>query len=145
MFILKKINNQSTIETINTSPLFPWSPSWSEISYKAYNLPTIELHNELYGYLQELNNLYTNTQVDQWLDSQGIPLNKTWTREKRGVACNPEQTTLQTFIRNHVHHPENVTMQVNKYTESELRQSIEQMINFVEQQHQIQVETETTT
>lgn len=135
LFVLKKINNQSTIESINTSPLFPWSPSWSEICYKAYNLPTVELHNELYGYLQELKNLRTNTQVDQWLSSQNIPLNKSWIRERNGIAGNPEPTTLQTFIRNHVHHPENVTMQAYRYTETELRHSIEEMIHFVEQHY----------
>ncbi|AUZ05438.2 ATPase AAA domain-containing protein [Vitreoscilla sp. C1] len=144
LFILKKINNQNTIEAVNTSPLFPWSPSWGEISYKAYNLPTVELHNELYGYLQELNNLYNNVKVDQWLSAQGIALDKTWIRENKGIVQNPESTTLQTFIRNHVHHPENVTMQANKYTESELKQSIEQMINLVEQLNVTQAEIETT-
>jgi predicted ATP-dependent endonuclease of OLD family len=33
--------------------LFDWSPSWGEINYYSFDLPTIEFHNELYGYLQE--------------------------------------------------------------------------------------------
>ena len=32
--------------------LFPWSPSWGEINFFAYDLPTVEFHNELYGFIQ---------------------------------------------------------------------------------------------
>ena len=35
--------------------------------------------------------------------------------------------TLQTFIRNKIHHPENKTMQKFKYSPGELKKSIDEM------------------
>lgn len=131
LFIFKKVNNRNTISVATTSPMFPWSPSWGEISYRAYDLPTIDLHNELYGHLQEKNGLTNISFVDQWLNTQGIASNKQWTKERNGAPLLPLPTTLQSFIRNHIHHPENVTMQANRYTEAELKQSIDEMVNLI--------------
>lgn len=119
------------MERADTSPWFPWSPSWGEINFKAYNLATVELHNELYGYLQERNSCPNERAMEQWLSSQGIVLSKVWTKEIRNVAQAPTNTTLQTFIRNHIHHPENVTMQSNRYTQQELLSSIQQMVGLL--------------
>jgi hypothetical protein len=69
--------------------------------------------------------------MEQWLNSQGIVFNKVWTREIRGTAQAPTNTTLQTFIRNHIHHPENVTMQSQRYTHQELLDSIQQMVGLL--------------
>jgi predicted ATPase len=33
--------------------MFPWSPSWGEVNFIAYDMATVEYHNELYGWLQE--------------------------------------------------------------------------------------------
>lgn len=131
LFIFKKINNRNTIFSATTSPMFPWSPSWGEINYRAYDLPTIELHNELYGYLQEKNDLKIISDVDTWLNAQGVQSNRQWTKEKNGRPFHTLPTTLQSFIRNHIHHPENVTMQANRYTEAELKQSIDEMVNLL--------------
>lgn len=131
LFIFKKLNNKNSITPATTSPMFPWSPSWGEISYRAYDLPTVDLHNELYGYLQDRNNLTNLAAVDQWLNAQGIASNKQWIQEKNGAPLPPRPATLQSFIRNHIHHPENVTMQANKYTEAELKQSIDEMIRLL--------------
>lgn len=131
LFIFQKSNQSNTVTRADTSPMFPWSPSWGEISYRAYNVPTVDLHNELYGYLQEQNNLSNIPAVDQWLNSQSIALNKTWIQEKGGIPQQPKQTTLQSFIRNHIHHPENVTMQSNRFTQTELKLSIDQMVHLI--------------
>ncbi|MBH3300368.1 ATP-dependent nuclease [Serratia marcescens] len=131
LFIFKKINNQNSITTATTSPMFPWSPSWGEISYRAYDLPTVDLHNELYGFLQERNSLKNISDMDQWLNTKGVASNKMWTQEKNRVPLQPRPTTLQSFIRNHIHHPENVTMQANRYTGAELKQSIDEMVNLI--------------
>ncbi|HEI6964665.1 TPA: ATP-binding protein [Yersinia enterocolitica] len=131
LFIFKKINNKNTISTATTSPMFPWSPSWGEISYRAYDLATVDLHNELYGYLQEKNSLNSIHNVEQWLNAQGIASNKQWTQERDGVPLTSRPATLQSFIRNHIHHPENRTMQAYRYTEAELKQSIDEMINLI--------------
>jgi len=131
LFIFNKQNNMNEISKASTLPMFPWSPSWGEISYKAYNLPTVDLHNELYGYLQEKSCQHTQNAFEQWLNTQGIAYSKQWTPERRGVAQQPLPTTLQTFIRNHIHHPENVTMQSHRYTVTELKQSIDEMISLL--------------
>lgn len=131
LFIFKKVNNRNTISTATTSPMFPWSPSWGEISYRAYDLPTIELHNELYGYLQEKNGLNSIPNVDQWLNARGIASNKQWTKERNNAPLPSLPATLQSFIRNHIHHPENVTMQANRFTEAELKQSIDEMVSLI--------------
>lgn len=131
LVIFKKINNINVISTATTSPMFPWSPSWGEINYRAYNLPTVDLHNELYGYLQEKYSLNTISDVERWLNNRGIVFNKPWVKERNGSPLTPVLMTLQSFIRNHIHHPENVTMQSNQYTEAELKQSIDEMVRLI--------------
>lgn len=132
LFIFKKdANNKNTVSRLGASPMFPWSPSWGEISYLAYNLPTVDLHNELYGYLQEKYNQLSINNFETWLNSQGILSNKQWIKERNGTPLPPQSLTLQSFIRNHIHHPENRTMQAQRYTEAELKQSIEQMIGLL--------------
>jgi len=131
LFIFKKENNKNVVSRADTSPIFPWSPSWGEINYKAYNLATVELHNELYGLLQEQSQKFFENEFDQWLVAQGITQSKQWIREKKGVPGQACAVTLQTFIRNHIHHPENFTMQGNKYNQQDLSDSIEQMIHLV--------------
>ncbi|MDO2949300.1 hypothetical protein M8828_12350, partial [Aeromonas simiae] len=54
-----------------------------------------------------------------------------WIREIKGAPQLPVKATLQTFIRNHIHHPENATMQDHKYTQAELVQSIMEMENIL--------------
>ncbi|HDR2590276.1 TPA: AAA family ATPase [Enterobacter ludwigii] len=131
LFVFKKENNKNVVERADTSPWFPWSPSWGEINFKAYNLATVELHNELYGYLQEKNSCPSEKAMEQWLNSNGIAFDKVWVREFKGAAQPPADTTLQTFIRNHIHHPENVSMQSNRYTQQELLTSIQQMVGLL--------------
>ncbi len=67
------------------------------------------------------------TAFDQWLNKFGIKLTKQWTREHDGIAGKAESVTLQTFIRNHIHHPENTIMRTNRYTSHELKLSIDEM------------------
>lgn len=128
LFIFRKDGIKNIAEDASLQPLFPWSPTWGEINFRAYNLPTVELHNELYGKLQQDSGQFTEKTFEQWLNSQNIHCTKQWIREKGGVAQAPCNVTLQTFIRNHIHHPENVTMQSYTYTKEELQKSIEEMI-----------------
>ena len=39
-------------------------------------------------------------------------------------------STLQTFIRNKIHHPENTTMKEESFSPEELKQSIEEMVKL---------------
>ncbi len=131
LYIFSKLNNASNIEAASVSPLFPWSPTWGEINFKAYNLPSVELHNELYGYLQDKNSNFNERDFEQWINRQGIQFAKQWTRELNGIPQQAQNVSLQTFIRNKIHHPENTTMQNTNYSHTELRQSIEEMIRLL--------------
>lgn len=129
LFIFRKDGISNIVEDASLKPMFPWSPTWGEINFKAYKLPTVELHNELYGKLQHDSGKFREKEFDQWLQSKNIQFTKQWIRESNGAAQAPYGVTLQTFIRNHIHHPEN--RQNTLYTENELKQSIEEMIGLL--------------
>lgn len=129
LFIFRKDGISNIIEDASLEPMFPWSPTWGEINFKAYKLPTVELHNELYGKLQYDSGQFRERDFEQWLNSKGINFSKQWIREQNGIAQDPYNVTLQTFIRNHIHHPENRQNPI--YTEEELKQSIEEMIGLL--------------
>jgi predicted ATP-dependent endonuclease of OLD family len=132
LFIFKRKDNNSNVEKIDSNwGLFPWSPSWGEINYQAYNLPMLEFHNELYGYMQEKNKKFSQNDIEKYFEDIGLKKVNKWTREKNGIAQSEQDVTLQTFIRNKVHHPENSTMQTVEYTQNELSQSIEEMIDIL--------------
>jgi hypothetical protein len=107
---------------------FSWSPSWGEINYFAYNLPTIEFHNELYGELQERTNKYKQNEFEDLLKNCGLSLSKTWNKRKQDGNIEAVRVTLMTYIRNHIHHPEN---QHNaRFTDEELKESISEMLEL---------------
>jgi len=70
LFLFKK-DESHKIKILNIKDnnwgIFPWSPSWGEINYHAYNLPTVEFHNELYGYLQEQSGKTNVSDFDAYL------------------------------------------------------------------------------
>ena len=129
LFIFRKEGISNIVEDASLEKMFPWSPTWGEINFKAYKLPTVELHNELYGKLQYDSGRFNENGFEQWLQDKNIQRTKQWIRERNGVAQTPTDVTLQTFIRNHIHHPEN--RQNTHYTEDELKQSIEEMIRLL--------------
>ena len=112
--------------------LFEWSPSWGEINYFAFNLSTVEFHNELYGYLQEKSGNYRENEIEEYFFSDNsLQKNKKWTPERDGQAQAEKDVTLQTFIRSKIHHPENATMQDVEYSQDELKQSMDEMIALI--------------
>lgn len=131
LHIFTNNGNSSVVVSAAMNGLFPWSPTWGEINFKAYNLATVDFHNELYGHLQEKNTMFSESSFEAWLVTQGLGKPKTWIKENKGVAQSPYSVSLQTFIRNKIHHPENATMQANQYTSVELAQSINEMINLL--------------
>ncbi len=105
--------------------LFPWSPSWGEINYNAYNLPTIEFHNELYGFLQEQAQLIRCDDFDQYLQNcKHITQLRPYSRN--GSTGN---VTLCTYVRHQIHHPENTAN--SRFADTELKQSIDLLINAI--------------
>lgn len=131
MFIFSKTDNKITYKESNDFKLFKFSPSWGEINYFAYDLPTIEFHNELYGVLQEQEMKYSLIEIDNFFETSGSLKDKDWTEvdKKTGTAKTPYKVTLMTFIRNTIHHPEN--KENSNFTEIELRESIKKMITLI--------------
>ena len=109
------------------------SPSLNEVNYLAFGDISEEYHNELYGYLQAKaveENPENEKEVgfEHWLQSKGCSTSKSWIRLSRGVAKPAQPITLQTYIRNYFHHPEND--QNTRYSYDELKQSIQKMIEI---------------
>jgi len=133
LFIFHR-NETNDVEITNSQDenwgLFEWSPSWGEINYFAYNLPTVEFHNELYGYLQNVNEKFRESEIEDFFIESSIPKTKQWIRKIRGETQNPYDITLCSYIRNSIHHPENEENE--KFSEDELRESIDLMINILD-------------
>lgn len=109
---------------------FPWSPSWGEVNFSAYDLPTVELHNELYGFIQEQTGNFKEAELENYFVSKGRTQSKIWIRVNSGMPQPGYNTTLYTYIRNKIHHPEN-TQNVD-YTDAELRQSTIEMLALID-------------
>jgi len=130
-FLFTKDNNgKVNIEDANVNGwgLFSWSPSWGEVNYFAYNLPTVEFHNELFGYIQSEKGLNSIVDVDSYFLSKGIQQNKQWTDDRPNPVATTN-VTLPYYIRNKIHHPENTHN--SSYTESELESSIKTMVDLI--------------
>lgn len=112
-----------------------FSPTWGEINWHAYDLPTVEFHNELYGFLQakatdEDEQNYYEESFDTWLKGKlSTEQNKIWIKIKADSSTENTNRTLQTYIRNSIHHPENTKN--DKYSDEELRSSTKKMIDFI--------------
>jgi len=127
--IEEKSNKILVNEMSFSNGLFPWSPSWGEINYFAYNYMTIEFHDELYGFIQERTGCFVEKDIDDLLETKyGIQKNRSWTPERNGIAQSVKNVTLPVFIRNRIHHPENKTMQTYGISSGDLKQSIEYLI-----------------
>ena len=107
---LLHIKEENWIKTIadafQSFNLFPHSPSWWEINYYVYGLPTFEFFDELYSRLEELN---TYKHVDDFIisnssvkkDIKWKKANNNWTFERE------VDSTHITCIRHQIHHSNN--------------------------------------
>lgn len=130
LLISSKATGQVIIENTGANfGLFPWSPSWGEINFQAFDLPTIEFHNELYGYLQEAKIASSEKAIEIFFVGNGQTKTKEWIRLDNEKVGNPYDVTLMTYIRNTIHHPNNYNL---PYTETELDNSIRAMINILQ-------------
>lgn len=109
--------------------------SLNEVNFCVYDMVSIEYHNELYGYLQaeaiseDVNN-GKESYFERWLIGKGLSQTKSWIRIKNGRPQQSQPSTLQTYIRNMIHHPEN--KENLEFSVEELRRSIEEMVSIVD-------------
>ncbi len=132
--LIKDSLNGIVAKRINSSSILP-TISFAEINYKTFGIYSTDFHNALYGHLQEIaiSENSCNCQegsFDQWLVSKGCIQDRNWIAIKKGRIQPPRPSTLQTYIRNTIHHPENTHNP--SYNEEELKESTEKMIKILE-------------
>lgn len=106
-------------------------PSLNEINFIAFDMPTEEYHDELYGYLKSKKNEATG---ETWLkefyrDKAKYP----YTKDCSNGGKQPMQLTKTEIIRNQIHHPDNPYQE--KFSIEEMENSIKDMRNFIIEKH----------
>ena len=96
-------------------------PSLNEVNFSAFDESSFEYHNELYGFIEAEGKL-----VMFRAGQATMPYSKL----NRDGSITQQQIVLTDYIRHQIHHPEN---EINrKFTDQELRQSIEALRNFIQ-------------
>lgn len=86
--------------------------SYAQVNYEVFNLPSTDYHNELYGYIEDVDPAAL----------AGLATPMTWTNIKTGYT---EAVSLPKYIRHSIHHPENTKN--SKFTPEDLVKSIEML------------------
>ena len=120
---LIKENEEGNKEILGVLPGQLQYPSLNEVNYIAFNEVTEEYHDELYSFIE----------FQGWKSSyiQGKST-RLYKRIDRNNSIIDEQKVLTEYIRHQIHHPENKNNP--RYTRKELKQSIDLMRTFIEQQ-----------
>lgn len=130
----KKIDVTSVDSSVTLSTFGTSSPTINEINYFAFGVTSTEFHNELYGFVQakaitiDAKN-EKEGEFEQYLVTQSLAQTKQWIRERGGVAQPPQNATLQTYVRNSIHHPENTHNAA--FSDSELETSTEELLKLI--------------
>ena len=136
IIVLTEQENAVKAESVNNKFILPFGPTYAEIKYFAFNIPTIEFHDELYGYIQEQNGREKENEMEEFLKTNGVKQEKSWSRLKGGGFKSAQKITLMTYIRNFYHHPEASRNERNllhplEPSDEEMRQSIGCMIKIL--------------
>ena len=114
--IRKDENNIKSVEMVKKGQLN--YPSLNEVNYVAFDEVTEEYHNELYGFIEYnnwLNEYKNNKEQIEYV--------------KKAEKVKKINITITEYIRHQIHHPEN---KLNpRYTEGQLKESIEEMRDFI--------------
>ena len=121
---LKLIIKNNNLKILNVEKNNLPYPSLNEASFLAFGESDENYHNELYGFIES----------ERWIkDFQYGKDKREYIREiekgKPKEEQKREQKILSEYIRHQIHHPENKHNE--PYTREELRQSIDQMIDFI--------------
>lgn len=115
--------------------LFLHGPTWGEICWHAYNMPTVEFHDELYSYLQDRSSSATVEAADKLLRLSFDEMNEhhtpcIWSRKDNKGKNRRDKLTLSSCIRNSIHHPDNKCMGEG-FVEKNLEESINIMLRVI--------------
>lgn len=129
LLVTKVENKKLNVQDARASGfgLLKRSPSWGEICYFAYNLPTVEFHDDLYSSVEDKLKTSPSQRLSQedteaWFITKGQTKEVRWPDPING----PKEETLMTYVRNKTHHPDNTDRP--QYTPEQLKDSIERMI-----------------
>ena len=120
---LIKENEEGNKEILGVLPGQLQYPSLNEVNYIAFNEVTEEYHDELYSFIE------FQGWKDLYIQGKSTRL---YNRISRNGSIINEQKVLTEYIRHQIHHPENQNNP--RYTREELKQSIDLMRTFIEQQ-----------
>lgn len=134
-YLLQSIDNEKDSififpwwEKVDSIKKYIWDrPSLWIINYRAFNLPTIELFNELYWYIRAKTDVRNEGELENYFVEHWIEKEK-----QRPYRWDFKDCTLRTFIRNKIHHPEIEAAGSLNYTSIEFKESIDWMIEFIE-------------
>ena len=113
------------------------SISLNAINYFAFQVPTPEFMDELYGTFQDVSFGYGHSakekQIIERLEKFGCTTKKTWKRNDSNR--NQYDVQISVYIRNYIHHPEN--KQNAMYTISELEDAIKELLMAIKKARQL--------
>jgi len=117
-FRLIKEGNQKT----KIIPIDGSASSYAEVNYIVFGIVTSDYHNELYGFLQERENLFTEKEFEDYLSSKRMKKDKDYIKALKDGKTQRYKVTPPTYIRHLIHHPENTNNKA--FTRDELNQSV---------------------
>ena len=135
MSVFSKVKGLNNVQAGREFDLFgASSPTWGEINYYAFNVLSVEFHNELYGFVQAKavakdEKYFTEVGFEDYLVAAGFDQDVIYNRLKKDGTIEICKRTLATYIRNLIHHPENTNN--TKYTDDELKKSIGKLIRLL--------------
>lgn len=105
--VIKENNLKTSINKIEKK-----SSTYSEVNYEIFGILNNDYHNELYGFIESVDNskLGALKQTKDWINLK---------------TKNTERVSLSKYIRHSIHHPENTLNK--KFTETELKNSIQEL------------------
>ena len=147
IYIVKKSEHSTSIKLVEHSEEFKLTyPSWAELNYVAYSIPSLEYHNLLFG--QSVQDHGSIKEADIFLKSKDFPTRLYKELGQNGEVkqrqcyhapeCGNHDTnspsdqkclTLPTYIRHKSHHPENTNNP--NYSQRDLEASIKKLRKFV--------------
>lgn len=104
--------------------------TYASVTYEIFDIPSSDYHNELYA---KLHSVYQDDDPADDKRERILEFDTNFLSKAKGLKKdkpwkgNPNQATLPTYIRNCIHHSDNG----DKFTESELKKSIESLRSFV--------------
>lgn len=128
--VVKQTSGVTSVSIVTDRGVLPYA-SLNEASYLAFGCEaSVEYHDELYGYLQsraceDNPQCEHEDQFERWLVQHGVQKTERWIRVRNGVPQPAYSATLPTYVRNSIHHPENV--ENDRVANQQIKDSIEIM------------------